>query len=90
MKTANKYLGVTPFPKPTSEKVIRGGIAMIDKKVHLTELTVVVADSGEEYVVGQKVWVRGDLSIQPWAKEVFTIQEKEFVLLPVQHVLVVG
>lgn len=87
-RTMNKVVACTAFPKQNVEKVIKGGIAMIDKKVNLQELTVVLAsDTG--FYPGQKVFVRGDAVVQNWSKEVFTVDGKEFILVPETAIMVV-
>ncbi len=87
-RTMNKVVACSAFPKQNIEKVIKGGIAMIDKKVNLQELTVVLAsDSG--FYPGQKVFVRGDQVVQNWVKEVFTVDGKEFILVPESAIMVV-
>ena len=87
-RTMNKVVACTAFPKQHIEKTIKGGIAMIDKKVNLQELTVVLAsDSG--FSPGQKVYVRGDQVVPNWSKEVFTVDGKEFILVPETAIMVV-
>lgn len=87
-RTMNKVVACSAFPKQNIEKVIKGGIAMIDKKVNLQELTVVLnSDSG--FFPGQKVFVRGDAVVQNWVKEVFTVEGKEFILVPESAIMVV-
>lgn len=87
-KTMNKFVACTVFPKQNIEKTIKGGIAMVDKKVNLQELTVVLhSESG--FLPGQKVWVRGDAVVQQWSKEVFTVGGKEFILVPENVIMVV-
>lgn len=87
-RTMNKVVACSAFPKQNVEKVIKGGIAMVDKKVNLQELTVVLAsDSG--FTPGQKVFVRGDAVVQNWVKEVFTVDGKEFILVPETAIMVV-
>lgn len=88
VRTMNKVVACTPFPKQNIEKVIKGGIAMIDKKVNLQELTVVLAsDTG--FIPGQRVFVRGDQVVQNWVKEVFTVDGQEFILVPETAIMVV-
>jgi len=87
-RTMNKVVACTVFPKQNIEKTIKGGIAMIDKKVNLQELTVVL-DSDSGFRPGQKVYVRGDQVVQNWVKEVFTVDGKEFILVPESVIMVV-
>lgn len=85
--TMNKFVACTPFPKQSIEKVMKGGILMVDKKVNLQELTLVFPTK-EGLKAGRKVWVRGDAAVQPWVKEVFTINGSEFILVPENFIVV--
>jgi len=87
--TNKNLVACTPFPKQSVEKVIKGGIAMIDKKVTLQELSVVFSNLEEGLDFGHKVFIRGDQVVQPWAKEVFTINGKDFILVPVSAIQLV-
>jgi hypothetical protein len=83
LKTMNNLIACTPFPKQHMEKVVKGGFAMVDKKVNLQELEVVMfADYDKSLNPGTKVFVRGDAIVQNWAKEVFTQDGVEFILVP--------
>jgi hypothetical protein len=90
--TQNNLVACTPFKQRHVEKVVKGGFAMVDKKVQLEELQVVYPAMlpGEVQVLpGDSVWVRADQVIQPWAKDVFDIEtEKPFILVPSNYVLV--
>lgn len=76
----NKLVACTPFPAQNIEKKINRGIVMAEHKVSIQELVVVFA--AESFGKDQKVYVRGDRVMQPWAKEVFTFEGKEFILVP--------
>ena len=78
----NKLVACSPFPRQNMEKVVKGGFAMIDKKVQLQELEVRFFCSDPELHPGMKIWVRGDAIVQPWAKEVFVEEGTEFILVP--------
>ena len=87
-RTMNKVVACTPYTAQAVKKVLKGGIAMIEQKVNLQELTVVLAsDSG--FTPGQKVFVRGDSAVQNWSKEVFTVEGKDFILVPETAIMVV-
>lgn len=78
----NRVVACTPFSKQNMETVVKGGFAMIDKKVQLQELKVVMHAADPKLEPGDTVWVRGDAIVQPWAKEVFTVEGHEFILVP--------
>lgn len=82
--TINGFVSCTPFPSQHIEKVVKGGFAMIDKKVQLQELEVVIGGmAGNDYLgPGSKVYIRGDQITQPWAREVFSMDGKDFILVP--------
>lgn len=83
--TLNKLVACTPFVKLTaapSEK--KGGLHMADLKVKLQELEIVMfSDHDPSLAPGTKVFVRGDAVTQNWAKEVWTQDGVEFILVPV-------
>lgn len=89
MNTFKNIVACSPFPAQHMEKVIKGGFAMVDKKVQLQELAVVFQSADPDVEPGDKVWVRGDAVTQPWAKEVFTVDGREFILVPAQYLLLV-
>lgn len=79
-KTLNKLVACTPFPKVHSEKVVKSNFALVEAKVTLQELTVVF--QSESLAEGTKVYLRGDAIVNKWVKEVFTVDDKEFILVP--------
>ena len=87
-KTNSKFIACTPFPKQHIEKVIKKGIAMVEQKVSLQDLVVVLASEDERFWPGLKAFVKGDRVTLPWAKEVFVIDDKEFILVPESEILV--
>lgn len=89
--TQNNLIACSVFPKQHVDTVIKGGIAMVDKKVQLQVLEVVYPGTlGDTPILaGDSVWVRGDATINSWAKEVFEIEPgKPFVLVPANHILI--
>lgn len=80
--TTNKLIACKPFPKQHMEKIVKGGFAMLDKKVTLQELEVVMRSYDTDIDTYDKVYVRGDAGTQNWAKEVFTQGDLEFILVP--------
>lgn len=89
LTTANNMVAVEPFPTNQVEKEIRHGVAMVRQKHSLQPLKVVFGDN-DRYTPGKVVWVRADQCVASWAKEVFEIDSKKFVLLPKDQVVLVG
>lgn len=81
----NKLIACTTFPKMNVEKRVNRGLVMAEHRVSMQELTVLFAS--EAFAKDSKVYVRGDRITQPWAKEVFTFEDKEFILVPEAEVV---
>lgn len=86
LTTMNKLVACSPFPKQHLEKVVKGGFAMVDKKVQLQGLEVVMPSYDPPLPTGSRVYVRGDAAVQNWAKEVFSVDGVEFILVPASFV----
>lgn len=80
MISKNKLLACSTFPKVTIEKRVNRGLVMAEHRISIQELKVLF--HGEGYAKDTLVYVRGDRVMQPWAKEVFTFEETEFILVP--------
>lgn len=87
--TVNKVVACTPFKTLSNEKVMKSGLALQDKKIRLQELTVVLPTEDGKLQPGMKVYLRGDGAVQHWAKDVFTLGDKEFILVPETAIQVV-
>lgn len=87
--TVNKVVACTPFKTRALQKVVRAGMALIDKKVELEELTVQFPTEDGRLQPGMKVFIRGDNSVHPWTREVFTLEGIEFILVPESVILAV-
>lgn len=96
-QTSPMFVAVEPFPKLHNGKTLKSGIAMVDRKVTLQRLNVVFSP---QYVMGtptpraqitdqNSVVVRSDLTVHSFAKEVFELDGREFILIPIEHVLMV-
>lgn len=87
-KTYNNLVACSAFPKQNMERVVKSGIAMIDKKVQLQDLNVALSATVNingvscEINPGTKIWVRGDQVTMPWAKEVYSVDGLEVILVP--------
>jgi len=85
VSTVNGLVACTPFPTRHVEKKRVGGMVLISNTLELQQLEVVFLASGDgckQFIPGVKVWVRGDLYTQQWAKDVFTVGDKTFILVP--------
>lgn len=84
-RTVNKLIATEPFKKQTSEKVVKSGIAMLDKKVSLQKLKIVAEQEPPDprFPVDGYILVRGDTAAQPWATTVYADDSGvEFILVP--------
>lgn len=88
MHTNDKKIAVAPLTIAI-EKEERHGFATAKQKFSLTETVVVFGDKEGSFKPGQKIWVRGDIIVHGFVKEVFELDGKKFFFLPVEHVQLV-
>lgn len=86
--TCNGLVAVEPFPSQSVEKAYVGRLALASQKLALQALKVVLPYNSK-YEVGSTVYVKGDLYVQAWAKEVHEIDGHKFILLPEQYIQLV-
>lgn len=87
IESVNKVVATEPFKEIAAKQKVTGGIAVIDNKVSLVPLKVVF--SSPLFTAGDIVWVHGDVvSKHRWAKEVYRVNEHEFILVPEEFVMV--
>lgn len=84
--------GVLAIAQPQFKKVeaeIKGGIAVIAQRVSLIKASLVLGYSlnGVDLKAGDKIILRGDSGLQPWAKQVVSLDDKEFVLCPEEQII---
>lgn len=88
--STNENVAVEPFPTNQVEKEVRNGLAVIKQKSSLQPLRVVFPDFlGDEYPTGSTVYVRADQCVATWAKDVFELNGKKFILVPKNQVILV-
>lgn len=88
-RTTNKLVATTPFPKYVPTKVVKGGMALLERKIGLAELKVVLPTDDAKFMPGTSVFVRSDQDVHPWAKQIFTLDGVEFILVPESAIQVV-
>lgn len=84
----NKRVACTPFTSLSLEKEGKT-FAHVKEKTTLFELKVVFETEDFDTVPGQSVWVRGDTKTLQWAKDVFEVQGKQFILVPREYIQLV-
>jgi hypothetical protein len=94
METVNRRIACTPFPTTEVRTGAVGGLPVFRQRQELTRLQVVYnaegGDAGPDYFAGDYVWVRGDVCKQPYAREVYEIEEgRPFIVIPCEVVVVV-
>jgi hypothetical protein len=89
VETVNKKIACTPFPTISTRVEVKGGLPVIKQKEELTPLTVVFnyTDGGLAFMAGDTVYVRGECCKHQWAREVFELEGKQFVLCPIEFVV---
>lgn len=85
--TYNNKIACKPFPDMSVKTSLQGSgpvkVARIENKVSLVPLEVLVGPAHGGLQPGDTVFVRGSHYTQPWAKEVFTVDQLEpFILIP--------
>ena len=80
MKGYNNEIAVEPFVNTALEGKNLGGFAVIAQRVELYPVKVVFGN--ERIPDGSTVWVIGDATKHPFAKNIFEIKGKKFIMLP--------
>lgn len=84
--------GFIAIEQPIFKKIeaqIKGGIAIIAQRVELTESKVVLNYNNADLLLktGDHVILKGDAGLMPWAKQVLSFRDKEFVLVPEDQIV---
>ena len=101
IRVANHFVATEPFPVQHITGTAMGGLFLMDQKIQLTRLEVVL----ESYCqVGDKtvwlpndnlgaepsfVYVRADQFAQVWAKQIYELNGKSFILVPCESVVLI-
>lgn len=88
LKAVNKKIAAEPFKPVTTTSKVVNGIAMLETKLTLIGLKVVFG--GDLAPEGSTIYVMADSANAKWAKEKYTVEGKEFVLVPEEYVLLVA
>lgn len=91
MIVPNKRAACEPFSSLAMEQQGKNFVH-VKEKTTLFPLKVVMntvsEDGGVRYHEGDTVWVRGDTKTLQWAKDVFEIAGKKFILVPEESIQV--
>lgn len=92
--TQNATIACTPPPTLSIQGKTKDGFKTASQKTQLLELEVVfegVFPVGQRHLAymspGMKVYVNHENTTQEWMKRTFTLEEKEFILVPSQYIL---
>jgi hypothetical protein len=87
MKTHNKYVATAPMAQLEERKYKKvGGMSFAEERMALMPLKVVF--SGDEFLVGDTVYINAlNAKAHTWAGQVFTINGVEFILVPMDFIL---
>lgn len=97
IRGVNKKVAVEPFPVKGVEVKVSSGFGTVSQKTDLTGLKVIFPNEAadrpdlDRLVLnpGNTVYVRGEASAHQWAKEVFELHGKKFIMLPEEFILLV-
>lgn len=94
IRTENATVACTPPPTLAIQGKTKDGFKTASQKTQLLELEVVFEGTfpmGARHLVslhpGMKVYVNHENTVQEWMKRTFTLEGKEFILVPSQYVL---
>lgn len=83
---ANDLVAVEPFPKSEAPtQVTKSGFTRDIRRGSLVKLLVIHGTT--DYPTGTYVYVKSDNTVQPWAKEVFELDGKAFMMMPTTAIL---
>lgn len=90
MLSAKGFVAVAPFPTLHAEKEVKHGFAMAAQKVNLQELEVVYRSEDGRFLPKDIVYVKAENYSHPYARQVYTVGETKFILIPESSVLLLN
>ena len=78
--SANRRIACEPLESLALETQSRSGFQVVKQKTSLFKTRVVFGN--ERFMASTWVYVRGDVVTAPWAKEVFEVGARKFILVP--------
>ncbi|MGH7241456.1 MAG: hypothetical protein ACREGB_04120 [Candidatus Saccharimonadales bacterium] len=84
-------LAIVPPTFTKIEAKMHGGMATIAQRTDVIEVELVMdyTYNGIDLHAGDKIVLRGDAGLQPWAKTQYSIQNRDFVLCPETAIIAV-
>lgn len=84
--------GFIAIEQPIFKKIeaqLKGGIATIAQRVELIESPVVLNYKSADLLLkmGDSVILKGDAGLNPWAKQILSFKDKQFVLVPEDQIV---
>lgn len=97
IRGVNKKVAVEPFQVKGVEVKVSSGFGTVSQKTELTPLKVIFPNEATDrpdsdklvLYPGNTVYVRGEASAHQWAKEVFELNGKKFIMLPEDMIVLV-
>lgn len=84
-------LAIAPLQALETSVEIQNGFAISSRKNDLIKSTVVFKRTGDtRFEEGDVVFLNPESSLHAWAKKVFTLEGKPFILAPVEFVYLTG
>jgi hypothetical protein len=84
-------IATEPFKdKGPTQKETGSRFIVIEQKHSLTELKVLFSSESHGLLKDDVVYVKGDNFVLPWAKTIYTIDNIEFILVPLDSIILVN
>ena len=97
IETMGRFVATEPFPVQHITGAAKGGLAFVDQKFTLTKLKVLfgsVVSRGDgvvpqHFCSNDLVYVTSDQYVQGWAKKIYELDGKQFILVPMESIVLV-
>jgi hypothetical protein len=90
--TFNKKVAIAPLKSEKLDPKVVGGFATISQKRDVIIAPIVFDFFDEEKRIEWRspnisIVIRGDSAFRPWNKEIYTLNDKDFVLCPFEEII---
>lgn len=81
----NNHVLTTVLEMQNIESSVKNGFATLKNKTSFQMVEVV--HGNDKYPAGSKIALRGDSFVQPWAKNRFSLDGKELIMVPESEII---
>ncbi|MHA1860981.1 MAG: hypothetical protein ACTSVM_01615 [Candidatus Ranarchaeia archaeon] len=90
IRGVNRFAFTEPMEDQTVALKERSGFGSLDQTTKIVPLKIVftsVFDERTRFDEGETIYVRGETYVTPWAKKVFSLGGKAFIMVPFDEIL---